>query len=461
MSRYPHHFAYQDGSPFWWMGDTNWNAFSDIPSKNLDRAAVEHYVDVRGSQGFNVVSVNLLGFGLDNEGGLSFHSLQDETLNPVYFRASDVRLRYMNRNGITPLLFLTWGGPKKLNDEGINGDNETTSPAVYGWQEFPDDEARRRYARYVVGRYSAYNVAFCVSGEYNVWPDSVKEFEALGRLIGNTDPHGRLVGIHPGSGGLFGPYEDSNSVEAEFADEPWMSFGDFKQDYTDLHRDMLRSRDHDKPVVNGEYAYYLRDQDGNGEVDKDNSATIADIRHATWDIAMAGGYFVTGFGTTYHGGIRARRFDVDDPRNDDWEAQIQHVRNLFTRLEWWKLQPRDGLISANVGRDSSDSGNPVPPSVQTDGGYTRPPLTTYWTLAEVGRQYVTYVRGVDGELRLSLGQEGPKESTYEIRLFDPRTGEHRSLDSYRGFGPITLDPPDTRDWVFVVIRKGRNRPPRG
>jgi hypothetical protein len=55
--------------------------------------------------------------------------------------------------------------------------------------------------------------------------------------------------------------------------------------------------------VNSEYGYFLRDQSGDSVPDKDNS-TSARQCHASWDIAMAGGYIVTGFGTTYFGSSR-------------------------------------------------------------------------------------------------------------------------------------------------------------
>ena len=96
----------------------------------------------------------------------------------------------------------------------------------------------------------------------------------------------------------------SDGSSREFNIAEWMSFGDYQQNYNELHRRILESRKFNKPVVNGEYGYYLRDQDGNEIPDKSNSTSLKSIRFASWDIVMAGGYFVTGFGTTYFGGYR-------------------------------------------------------------------------------------------------------------------------------------------------------------
>lgn len=142
---------------------------------------------------------------------------------------------------------------------------------------------------------------------------------------------------------------------------------------------------------------------------------------------MAGGYFVTGWGTTYLGGLRdVGPFNPDDPRNDDWEEDVQHVRTLFTGVEWWSLQPADGLVTGSG---------------------------THYGLARTGQQYVAYVRNGSGPLSLSLG--GGAAGAYAVRRFDPRTGASVTLPAYSGSGPVTLTPPDGQDWVFVVTRSGQ------
>jgi hypothetical protein len=392
----PYHFERQDGTPFWWMGDTLWRGFGRDAAEGLDRSSFIHYLDVRSGQGFNYVHASLMDPG-ENEGGPVFESVTDETLNPAYFREVDARVRAMNARGITAGIVLAWGS------------------GIPSWESFTSDDARRRYARYVVARYGAYDVVFIVSGEWNEGEVPRPTFIALGREIDDADPHGRLVGIH-GTG-----------LVEDFAGEAWMSFGDYQQVYSTLHQGILAARVHGKPVVNAEYAYYLRDQDGDGVVDKPNSATLAEIRHATWDIAMAGGYFVSGWGTTYLGGLRdVGPFNPDDPRNDDWEEDVQHVRNFFARVRSWTLEPADALLTG--------------PGV-------------HYALARSGQQYVAYARNANGPLSLSLG--GAMAGTYAVRRFDPRTGASVPLPAYSGSGPVTLSPPDSQDWAFVLSRSGR------
>lgn len=426
MSGHPRHFQRQNGKPFWFMGDTAWALFTDDIDERHDRSAVKKYIDARSAQGFSVIHAMLISeAGWGNSGGDAFADLSKERINPAYWQEVDRRLADLNRQGITAGLTLAWGDKRhNLND----------------WREFPSQTARLRYARYIAARYSAYNVYFIVAGEWSsdlrTHPSLTErqvrdEYGAIGATLKRNDPHDRMISIHPGTrpGSVIG-----------FASQPWMSFGDYQQRYVNLHQSILDSRSAGKPVVNSEYAYYLRDQKGDdGKTDKNNSADLAMIRHATWDIVMAGGYFIIGFGSTYFGGHRhPGPFRVDDPRNDDWEAQVQHVRACFADLAWWRLEPNDGLITASVPRGRDEMRLDV----------VAPPAIAYWALAEPGRQYVFYMRGYSGPYHLSLGE--PDNETYRIQLYNPRTGELSGLGLSPGKKLKLYSPPDLADWVLIV-----------
>jgi hypothetical protein len=337
----------------------------------------------------------------------------------------DYRLTHANARGVVCGLALAWGDKRKQEP--------------YAWRRFPSLEARKRYARYVAARYSAYDVYFLVSGEWHgevrtrpsTEADMKREFVGIGDALAAADPHDRMIGIHPMS---------AHGSVREFNDATWMSFGDYQQNYQDLHARILRSRRFDKPVVNSEYAYHLRDQNGDGTPDKDNSTSLDSIRHASWDIAMAGGYLVTGFGTTYFGGHRdPGPFDIDAAKNDDWERQIGLIQRFFTEIKWWKLEPHDEWLTSAVARGK-------------DGkqlGHQAPPATTYWLLAEPSRQYVAYARGLKDELTLQLGADAA--GIYTIRRYNPRTGELTPIRQEERLNEnFTWTPPDLNDWVLQL-----------
>jgi hypothetical protein len=130
---------------------------------------------------------------------------------------------------------------------------------------------------------------------------------------------------------------------------------------------------------------------------------------------------------------------VDAVKNDDWEEQVQHVRTFFTAREWWKLTPHDELITAPVPRGDDE--------IVVGDRSGRPPRVVYWALAEPGREYVAYVRGISGYCTLAL--EGAGDDTFSVRRFDPRSGQYSPLPDHRG-GSLRLEPPDEQDWVFEI-----------
>jgi hypothetical protein len=386
----PYHFQYEDGKPFWWFGETCWAGFITNPSENLTNETYKNYVDVRSSQGFNYIHCfALMG---PNNGGEPFIGAIGELVNPYFWREVDQRMVYMNSKGITVGFMLAW-------KEGQ-------------WTNFADQASRRRYCKYVAARYSAYNVVWILSGEYDEEPgsdpNSVEKWTELAQELQTNDPHHRMITIH-GTG----------SVE-DFADCSWMSFGDYMQMYDNLHTEMLGSRKHNKSVINAEYAYFLRDKNGDGVVDKPNSATLEEFRNASWDILMSNGYFVTGFGTTYAGGEKdPGPFDVYAPKNDPAEEDLQHMKLFFTSLEWWKLQPADESV---IGKG------------------------TYYCLREIGKQYAVYVRGTSGPITLNLGTT--EFINYFFYRFNPRTGEWQDSSTLEVSGSMILVPPDRNDWLF-------------
>jgi hypothetical protein len=417
MEGFPRHFEYQDGTRFWFFGDTNWRLFCSHDEKKLNRDTVRHYIDVRARQGYNYIHADMLGYvarpSAVNEGGPAFLDKGQEKPNPAYFREADGRLRYLNDKGITCGLIFAWG----------QGD--------VSWPRFAGDEARLRYARYLTARYAAFNTVLIVAGEWQFMKDRKDLFRQMGQEVRRADPHGRMIAIHPGPG------IESNG---DLADEPWMSFAEYLQAYqvggnreaTDVDRDklyryVLQFRGKSAPLVNSEYAYFLRDQNFDGKVDKPNSHTRETFRRASWMMPMAGAYLVTGFGTTYFGGHRdAGIFDVDAERNRPAETDLEHLRRFFNALEWWRFSPDRTLAAAEK------------------PGYA-------YCLADEGRAYVVYVSGAE-RATLDLGKAGPA-GDWQVRRYDPREGRFQELPIVDGRAVIELALPDRQDWVFHIGRR--------
>ncbi len=431
-ARWPSHFERQNGEPFWFMGDTAWGYFIDNPAKKHFRAQAEAYARVRGSQGFNAIHCMLLSEeGDSNNGGPPFTDIAAEQINPAYWREVDHRLAFANRQGLTVGLALAWGDKRKKEP--------------YAWSRFPSTEARKRYARYIAARYSAFDVYFLVSGEWHAEirtrPNATEEqlfheFVEIGDVLAASDPHGRMCGIHP--------MTRHGSVR-EFASAAWMSFADYQQHYRNLHATALLSRKMRGPVVNSEYGYFLRDANADGIPDKDNSYSADDMRHASWDIVMAGAYLVTGFGTTYFAGHRdPGPFNADAPKDRVWAQQMGHIKKFFQELEWWRLSPADELLSSKAER-TGDFIDAAPAGSQKTR--VHPPKVVYWSMAAPGEIYVLYVRGTTEPVNLDLAAH---TRFYRIRQYNPRTGEYAILAASSRLAQYTYKAPDTQDWVVLL-----------
>lgn len=389
---HPNHFEKQDGTPFYFFGDTQWSVFSDNPEKNHNRNSVTDYIDRRAAQGFNVITGQLLhSMGWNNHGGPPFYNFKSETINPSYWREVDIRLQYMNARGFCVGLLLAWA-----------------SSQGYDYRRFGGIDAALRYVRYVVARYSAYDVYFVCAGEFD---ELFYDWDRIGEEIAKCDPHERMIGIH------------STTSSGKFATRSWSGFGDYQQIYENLYQNISRFKKFDKPVVNAEYGYFLRDMDGDGVVDKPNSKTVDEIRKASWEIAMAGGYFITGFGSTYFGGERnPRGFNVDDVKNKPWEVQAGFLKQIFTQMEWWKLRPDNRTVSSKENR--------------------------HWVLSEPGRQYLVYFKSQRFPFKIVSGSLKGKK--VQIRKINPSNIETVDYESTPSGNEVEIEAADGNDWVYLI-----------
>lgn len=130
--------------------------------------------------------------GWGNNGGPPFEDIAAQEINPAYWQEVDLRLRYLNEQGMIGGLVLAWGD--KGRDE------------PYSWHRFPSLEARKRYAGYIAARYSAFDVYFINSGEWNgevknrenTTEEKVRaEFVDIGNVLNEAAGQSRMIGIHP------------------------------------------------------------------------------------------------------------------------------------------------------------------------------------------------------------------------------------------------------------------------
>ena len=141
------HLEHEDGAPFFWLADTWWHLATGRfrwPDIVLDLVAD------RVAKGFTVVqlvagmSCETRPFGAEmaNSGGFPWDESWQH-LNPAWFDEVDTKVAALVEAGLLPCIVGSWGY----------------------WLTIAGEAAMRRHWRYVVARYGAYPVVWCVAGE--------------------------------------------------------------------------------------------------------------------------------------------------------------------------------------------------------------------------------------------------------------------------------------------------------
>jgi hypothetical protein len=184
------HFEHLDGTPFLWIGDTWWMGLTtrlDWPDGFRWLAAD------RAQKGFSVVQI-IAGPYPDmdawdprgrNEAGFPF---QDgfERVNPAYYQHADHKIGHLVESGLMPCIVGMWG--YYLPQLGV--------------------EKVKRLWRYLIARYGAYPVTWCLCGEATMpyYLSQDREADAAAQKAGwtevmdyvrTTDGYQNLVTIHP------------------------------------------------------------------------------------------------------------------------------------------------------------------------------------------------------------------------------------------------------------------------
>ncbi|HYX10122.1 MAG TPA: glycoside hydrolase family 140 protein [Bacteroidales bacterium] len=104
-----HFLKYEDGTPFFWLGDTGWEMFHRLKMSEIDQ-----YLSNRAEKGFTVIQAVLIAEndGLrtpDKEGQLPLIDLDPTKPNEKYFRFVDSVVRLARSKGLVMGLLPTWG----------------------------------------------------------------------------------------------------------------------------------------------------------------------------------------------------------------------------------------------------------------------------------------------------------------------------------------------------------------
>jgi hypothetical protein len=184
------HFEHADGTPFLWLGDTWWMGLCERLHWPDEFHAL---AQDRREKGFNVVQI-VAGLYPDmpafdprgrNEAGFPWTEKYGR-IRPEYFDRADERLEALVDQELMPCVVMAWG--YHLPWMGV--------------------EKMKKHVRYVIARYGAFPVVWCLAGEVNLpyylekgFPrggeKQTAEWERVLRHARSINGLGRLMTVHP------------------------------------------------------------------------------------------------------------------------------------------------------------------------------------------------------------------------------------------------------------------------
>src|SRR6266496_92444 len=422
------YLMHDDGTPFFWMGDTAWNGplLSSAPEW-------DQYLKERARQKFTAVQWVATQFRAAPEGDARKQTAYTGTdhiaINPAFFQRLDEKVESMNKAGLLSVPVLLWA---------INGGgNPKVNPGV----ALPDEQAIR-LARYMVARWGGNAVAWILAGDGDYRGEKADKWKRIGRAVFNDIAHAPVT-LHPGG---------MQWVWKEFSEEKWYGFvgyqsghgdddqtlrwltqGPLTDDWTKLpHRPFLNL----EPPYENHLAYHSK---------KPHSPE--NVRRAIyWSLLGAPTAGVTYGGHGVWGWDDGTKPPTDHPSTGTplpWAKaltmpaaeQMAHLVDFFTSIEWWRLRPAPIVVVNNPGTQSPSQ----------------------------------YVAGAKSDEKDLMVVYVPQDRTVEIKLdaipsspnvtwINPRTGEKSPAVAVVTANTCQFPTPSEGDWILFMKMDKKESP---
>ena len=437
------HLQHADGTPFFWLADTWWMGLTERLRWPQD---VHRLTADRAAKGFTVVQI-VAGLYPDmapfdergrNEAGFPWDE-RFTRINPAYFDAADRRITHLVEAGVVPCIVGAWG---------FFADVAGTAAMQAHW-------------RYLVARWGALPVVWCVAGEAGMPfytseegaaylrlglreriryrnPQRIRTWSDIARAVRSLDPFGRPLTVHPTRSGR-AQVDDPSLLDFEMLQTGHLGFSTLADTV-----DMIESARAAEPRL----PLLVAEADYEGEY----GSSLEDVQRYLFWMAMLSG----AMGHTYgaHGIWQVNRpgkpygpsphgLGYGDRSWQEASAlpgarQVGQAARFLARLPWWRFEPHPEWVEPH--QEPGDRMGVYAAGIEGRIAVLFVPLHALWKL-------------VNGIVTLGALQPG---AAYDVLYFDPITGQERLVPEpivAGANGRATLPPPaEVRDWVLLVRR---------
>lgn len=405
------YFMYDDGTPFFYLGDTHWN----FPANTFENFKL--ILNKRVQQGFTVIQSEPLGANYNLRDGITSADFAGfENLDSRFKAIADSGLVHAN----SQLFFVTVLG--------------------YDRSSYPDSYLEK-LSRYWVARYAAYPVMWTTAQEcdkdyYHYFDSNTNPWKVVFNNIHKYDPYQHPQSAHMENTGYT---IASNSVFKLLPGHSWFAVQWAPQKNGQLDFNVAKNFWNSLPVkpaplYEGHYDHLWTNEFG--------------ARQQGW-VAYLNGMYGYGYGSADIW-LYNSTYDMDQPSVRDgitvsvsdkqtkWDVsmnfpaayQMGYMHKFFDSIEWWNLTPRFD-DAAWFSRDNS-----------------------WYSLSSIGNDlYVVYF--YNNTIQNTGTIKGLANTTYAKQWYNPITGVYApsTTVSITDGTHVIGNKPDNNDWVLLFRKE--------
>jgi Protein of unknown function (DUF4038)/Domain of unknown function (DUF5060) len=326
------HFAHADDTPFFWLGDTWWMGLC----KRLSWPdGFQTLTTDRVRKGFTMVQIvaglypDMPWYDERGANGAGYPWERDfSRINPAYFDEADLRIQHLADHGLAACIVGFWGYFIPLMSL----------------------EKAKKHWRYLVARWSAYPVVWCLAGEGTMpyYLSKTKEQDAevqkhgltdLARYVHSIDPHHHPITIHPSSAARE-CVDDPSVIDFDMLQTGHSDRASVPNTIETINRELAATPR--MPVLIGEVCYEGIQEASRQEVQ----------RFMFWSALLSGvGGHTYGANGIWQVNTREKPYGLS-PHGHSWggpawdiatalpgSGQLGMAKSLLLRYSWWKLEP--------------------------------------------------------------------------------------------------------------------------